>query len=263
MLLGGRQADVKTYDANNAEIPGGSISKFSPTAALMYKPTSRSLLYVNYAQGLEAGGSAPSNALNGGAIMPPLVTTQYEVGAKLETGGLTLTAAVFDMQKPLQFLDAGNIWVQDGDQTHKGVEVLVTGLLTRDLRIVAGTMFINPEQQNTGDPTTNGKEVPGVPNWTANLFADYAIRSVHGLFLNAGAYYAGSQFYDPQNLQSIPAWIRFDIGARYETLIGGEHTTFLFAVENVANRSYWTSAIGGVLTLGDPLTVKASARISF
>ena len=60
VLLGGRQAKVTTYDADDNKIPGGEISKFSPVAALMYKPTASSLIYANYAQGLEPGGTAPS-----------------------------------------------------------------------------------------------------------------------------------------------------------------------------------------------------------
>ena len=57
--------------------------------------------------------------------------------------------------------------------------------------------------------------------------------------------------------------MRFDLGARYDTVIAGKGTSFLLAVENVANRSYWQSALGQALTLGDPLTVKATARVSF
>jgi len=263
VLVGGRQAKVTAYDANDDIIPGGEISRFSPVAALMYKPTADSLIYANYAQGLEPGGTAPSNASNNGQIMSPLVTSQYEIGAKLQTGGLTLTAAAFDMRKPLQYVNANNVYVESGDQVHRGLELLATGALTRDLSLVSGLMYLNSEQSNTGNAATNGKQVPGVPKWMANVYLDYAIRAVPGLFVNAGAYYAAKQYFDAQNLQSIPSWIRFDIGARYDTVIGGKGTSFLLAVENVADRSYWQSALGQALTLGDPLTVKASARVSF
>jgi iron complex outermembrane receptor protein len=261
VLLGGRQAEVTNYDADDEEIPGGSISRFSPAVALMYKPAASSLIYANYAQGLEPGGEAPTFATNSGQAMPPMVTSQYEIGAKLQTSGLTLTAAVFDMQKPLQFLNGSGVWVEEGNQVHRGVEVLATGLLTRDLRIVAGAMFLDAEQE--GDPATEGNQVPGVPRWTANAFFDYAIRAVPGLFVNAGVYYTDKQYFDVQNLQSIPSWVRFDIGGRYETVIGGKNTSFFLTVENVANKSYWQSAIGSALTLGDPLTVKATARVAF
>ena len=243
VMLGGRQADVTTYDADNEEIPGRRDLKVHTRGCVDVQASSPgSLIYANYAEGLEPGGTAPDTASNAGQIMSPLVTSQYEIGAKLQTVGMTFTAAIFDMQKPLQVTDASNVFVQDGNQVHKGVEVLATGLVTRDLRIVAGAMFLDSEQQNTGNPATDGKQVPGVPQWTANVFLDYAIRAVPGLFVNFGAYYTDKQYFDLQNFQSIPAWVRFDIGARYETVIGGKSTSFLLAVENVANESYFGKA---------------------
>ncbi|HEX5162531.1 MAG TPA: TonB-dependent siderophore receptor [Steroidobacteraceae bacterium] len=261
VLLGGRQARVTTYDDTDTKVPGGEISKFSPTLALLFKPTPASLLYANYAEGLQPGGTAPVGATNVGAIMPPLVTRQYEIGAKLETSGLTLTGALFDMRRPLQIFDSTNTWVEGGDQVHQGLELQATGRLTPDLRVVTGLMYLDAKQQSTGNPLTDGKRVVGVPEWTANAYLDY--RLAPGLFLNGGLYCSSSQKVDLANLQSIPSWTRLDIGARYETKVGGRGTTFLFAVENVTDRSYWASAIQQALTLGDPLTVKATARVAF
>jgi iron complex outermembrane receptor protein len=56
---------------------------------------------------------------------------------------------------------------------------------------------------------------------------------------------------------------RFDLGARYETFAFGRPASILFAVENVANRSYWQSAQSSLLTLSIPLTVKLTARLAF
>ncbi len=263
VLVGGRQAQIDNYAPDGAKVDGQSLSRFSPAAALLWKPTAASLVYFNFAQGLEPGGTAPEGTVNVGQTMAPLVTEQYELGAKLETSGVTWTAALFDMQKPLQFRDANGYWVESGDQRHRGIELLATGQLLPELRIVAGMMYLDAEQRNTGNPATEGKQVPGVPKFTANAWVDWRIGVVPGLFLNAGVYYLDKQYFDVANLQSIPSWTRFDVGARYETVIGGKNTAFLLAVENVADKSYWASALGGALTLGDPLTVKATARVSF
>ena len=263
VMLGGRQASIDNYAPDGSKVPGQSVSRFSPAVALLWKPTPASLVYANYAQGLEPGGTAPNYAANNGASMAPLVTDQYEIGAKLETGGLLLTAAVFDMRKPLQGLNGAGYWVELGDQRHRGIELLASGQVLPDLRLVSGLMYLNAEQTDTGSAATDGKQVPGVPKWTANAWVDWRIGAVPGLYLNAGVYYLSKQYFDQANLQSIPGWTRFDVGARYETRIGGKATTFLLAVENVADKSYWASALGGALTLGDPLTVKATARVSF
>jgi iron complex outermembrane receptor protein len=263
VLVGGRQAQVKTYDADGSQPPGASVSRFSPTAALMWKPLRDTLVYVSYAEGLEPGGTAPDGTTNAGQGLSPLVTRQYELGGKIDLGPLSLTAAVFDMKRPLQYRDASNTWVSSGDQEHRGVELMANGRLTDDLRIVAGVMFLDAKARNTGDPATEDKRVAGVPDWTANLYAEYRVPAVPGLSLNAGVYYSAKQYFDNANLQSIPAWTRIDVGARYDTRIGGYDTAFLVAVENVGNRDYWQSALGNALTLGDPLTVKATARIRF
>jgi len=263
VLFGGRQAKLDTYGADGAKVDGGSVSKFTPTVALMYKPSPASLVYANYAQGLEPGGTAPAGTVNVGQIMPAQITEQYEIGGKVDLGGMLLTAAVFDMRRPLQSRSADNVWVQQGDQRHKGLELLASGAVTPDLRVVAGTMYLDAKQKNTNDPTSDGKRVAGVPRWTANAWAEYRIAAVPGLFLNAGLYYTASQFFDNANQQSLPSWTRLDLGARYETKASGYPLSLLFAVENAANRSYWQSALGNAITIGDPLTVKATARMSF
>ncbi|MEO6927965.1 MAG: TonB-dependent siderophore receptor, partial [Casimicrobiaceae bacterium] len=217
VLLGGRQAKVTAFNADGSKPGGGSVSRFSPTAALMYKPTPNSLLYANYAQGLEPGGTAPDTTANAGDVMAPLVTKQYELGAKLDVAGLSLTGAVFDMQRPLQYRDGSNVWVSNGDERHRGLELQASGHVTQDLRVIAGMMFLDAKQRSTGDVAREGKRVPGVPDWTANVFADYRIHAVPGLFVNAGAYYSASQYFDVTNQQPIPSWTRFDVGARYET----------------------------------------------
>jgi len=263
VLVGGRQASVKTYNADGGQPPGGSVSRFSPTAALMWKPVHDTLVYFTYAEGLEPGGTAPDGTTNAGQGLSPLVTRQYELGGKIDLGAMTLTAALFDMKRPLQYRDATNTWVSSGDQQHRGVELMASGRITDDLRIVAGAMFLDAKARNTGDAATNDKRVAGVPDWTANVYAEYRVRAVPGLSLNAGVYYSARQYFDNANLQSIPAWTRVDVGARYDTRIAGRDTAFIVAVENAGNRDYWQSALGNALTLGDPLTVKATARVAF
>jgi iron complex outermembrane recepter protein len=260
VLLGGRDARVNAYNADNSQPPGGSVSRFTPAAALMFKPSSNSMLYANFSQGVEAGGTAPDTSANSGQTLSPLITKQYEVGGKLDWQGMSLTAAIFDMRRPLQAANAQNIWVQNGIEEHRGVELLASGNATPDLQLVAGAMFLDAKQRNGLSPT-DGREIPGVPKWTANLFGDYHLPVMPKLFVNAGAYFTGRQYFDLANAQPIPSWVRFDIGTHYDTHIAGVGTSFYFSVENLANRSYWQSALSGALTLGDPRTFKATARV--
>jgi iron complex outermembrane receptor protein len=224
----------------------------------MWKPARGALLYLNYAEALEPGGTAPAGTTNANQALPPIRSEQVELGAKLERGELTLTAALFDLRKPLEVVDAATqTFVQNGQQRHRGIELTATGRATRDLTIVAGTMLLDATTRNTGDPGSEGKRPGGVPRFTANLWGD--LRIAAGLYVNAGVFHAGRQFLDGTNTQEVPRWTRLDIGARYETRLAGARATLRFGIENVADKSYWASAHTGILTIADPRTLKASA----
>lgn len=225
----------------------------------MFKPVTGALLYVNYAEGLEPGGTAPIGTLNSGQRLDPLITEQIEVGAKLERGGVTYTLALFDLKRPSEFVNGEGRFVQDGEQRHQGVELTATGRLLPNLDLVAGTAFIDPKIEKSGEETTEGNRPVSVPRITGNLFADYGIAAVSGVFVNLGVYHNAKQYLDSGNTQELESWTRFDIGARYETALAGTAARFQLGIENLADEDYWIGQ-GGVLTIANPLTVKMSAR---
>ncbi|MGQ0620491.1 MAG: TonB-dependent siderophore receptor [Panacagrimonas sp.] len=276
LLLAGRHAkyaqdnffdpDPMDADTTLARDEAASVSETSPTVALMFKPVTGGLLYVNYAEGLEPGGTAPIGTLNSGRRLDPLITEQVEIGAKLERANVTYTLALFDLKRPSEFVNSAGRFVQDGEQRHKGVELTVTGRLLPNLDVVAGTAFIDPKIEKSGDADGDGNEGDfdgkrpvSVPRVTANLFADYGLTAVPGLFLNAGVYHNAKQFLDSGNTQELESWTRFDLGTRYETLLGKTAARFSLGLENLADEDYWIGQ-GGVLTIANPLTVKLSAR---
>ena len=84
-----------------------------------------------------------------------------------------------------------------------------------------------------------------------------------GVSVNGGVYYAGQQFFDATNQRQIPGWNRFDLGLRYRTLIDNKYTlTTRFNVENIEDKRYWISTIGG-LGLAQPRTYKVSAQLQW
>lgn len=260
VLAGVRRAklELRNFDpVSGAETSRDSISKTSPTAALMWKPIADALVYLNYAEGLEPGGTAPTGSLNAGDRLPPIVTEQIELGAKLQWRAMLLTAALFDLDRPREFVDATGTFVQNGRQRHRGVEFGASGRIAPRLTVVAGVAWLDPTTK--GDAATDGKRPPGVSRVAANVWADYGMAGVPGLFVNAGAYHNGKQFLDAANTQELRGWTRFDIGARVETRIAGQPTVLRLGVENVADRDYWIGQ-AGILTIAAPRTVKASAR---
>lgn len=86
---------------------------------------------------------------------------------------------------------------------------------------------------------------------------------LQGVSLSGRMLRTGGQYADAANNLSLPAWNRFDVGARYTFAVDKREVTLGATVENVANQKYWESAQGGFLSQGDPRVAKLSASIDF
>ena len=267
LLIGARSGrlGIDSSDGSTGQtLSSRVVTRTVPTAAVLFKPTPGALLYLNYGQGIEPGGQAPAGTTNENQYLGPIVTDQYELGGRIDLNGLMLAAALFDLQRPLEYVDPqSGAYVQNGDQRHRGFEFTAAGQLTADWSVFGGLMWLDPSVSSTGNPATDGNQPVGVSRFNGNLFIEYRVEAVPGLYLNGGAYYRGPQYVDLANTQQIAGATRFDLGARYETRIGITPAAFLIGVENVADKSYWADAQNGVLTLAEPLTVKATARFAF
>lgn len=258
-LVGLRRARLKI---ENIGVDTNSVTKTLPTAALMFKPRPGSLLYVNYAEGLEPGGAV--SPTNQNQFLPPISTEQVEIGSKFEWDALSFTAVAFDMRRPLESFDASvGQNVQRGRQRHRGIELVLNGRLTPALTVVAGTMLLDADVQASGDPATEGKRPVGVPRLTANLWGEYRIAALQGVAVSGGVFHVGKQYLDGANTQAVKAWTRLDLGASWETRIADRNVALLLNVENATDRRYWASAQSGILTIADPRTVKLGARLGF
>src|SRR3546814_15836922 len=99
----------------------------------------------------------------------------------------------------------------------------------------------------------------------ANLGLEWDVPGTGGLTLTGQAVYTSSQYADAANKQELPAWTRFDLGARYLTELDGHLLTLRANVINVANKNDWASAGGypgaGYLVLGARRPVMLSASL--
>ncbi|MBJ7312506.1 TonB-dependent siderophore receptor [Rugamonas sp. CCM 8940] len=232
-----------------------------PSAGLMYKPDRRVTAYASYSQGLEQGGVAPFNAANAGVAMEPIKSRQVELGVKAEVlDGLLLGAALFEVEKGLEYLNSHKVYVQDGRQRHRGVEFSANGQLSKHLSLVAGLALLDSAQVATGDPLTSGKRAPNVPRRQASVFADYRVAVLDGLFLNGGAYFVAARPLDSVNSVDLPGYARVDLGLRYQAWIGGRRATLRLNVENLADRRYWNAATFASVYPGKPRSIAASAQ---
>lgn len=275
-VFGGlRRTQIRQYGADSVSAPlENPYDRFAitPTAGVVFKPVPEGTLYLSYAEGIEQGAVVPNDPTytNDGEVLEPLESEQYEAGVKWETGNdVLLTAALFEIDKGLEIErnngDATRTLVQNGRQVHRGLEVTISGAATEQLRLMAGLAYLDAEIEKTDDETLVGKSVQGVPEWQANLYADYSLdRYVAGLSLTGGLFYVDEKPIDAPNTWMADSFVRIDIGARYlQTLSSHQAITYRLIVDNAADEEYLANTTGGTLEFGEPRTVKASMTYEF
>jgi iron complex outermembrane receptor protein len=216
---------------------------------------------------LQHGGIAGDFDTNAKQMLNPSTSKQFEIGLKQDLNdALSFTAALFQIKAPLEYTDATGTFVQNGDAIHRGIELGLQGRVTRQLLSGISLTALDAKQENTGDPTLNGKRNVNVPKLKSVAYLDYAVAEVPGLNLNTTVTYAGSKAFDTQNETIVGGYTVVDAGARYAARIGKTPVRFNFMVYNVFNKFYWrdvTQDLGGYLFPGAPRTYKLTAQFDF
>jgi len=272
MLVGLSRSTIRSKSRGSPDDDWQTSYKKSantPTVSLIYKPIPALTTYATYMEALEQGGVAADDyngqpVSNAGEVMAPLISKQIEVGVKATVGEMLLTAALFEIDKGLQYYDASDparpTYVQDGRQVHRGLEFTATGRVTPNLTLVGGLTLLDAKvKQQKQDPTLEGKRPVGTANRMLKMYGEYRIPQIQGLTLNAGISYTGASWADTMNTDRLPAYTLVDIGARYVTDAGGYPLTLRLNVNNLTNKRYWVNS----QYLGDARTIVLSANLKF
>ncbi|WP_045453383.1 TonB-dependent siderophore receptor [Caballeronia cordobensis] len=263
--IGARHQELlsNTYAYTGTQTRNYNDSITTPVFGLVVRPMEHVALFANHSEALTIGDAAPNTAVNFGDQLPPAKSKQWEVGAKYDNGQYGASFAAFQIERPLTFVNSSNVFVADGTQKHRGLEASIYGEPLKGVRLIAGATYLHATQEGTASGATDGNKPIGVPTMLFNVNAEYDVPVLSGLTLTARWIHTGSQYLNVTNTLAIPAWDRFDLGARYATVLFGKPTTFRASVLNVANKSYWASTIGGYLTMGAPRTVLLSMTTDF
>ena len=266
LTLGARHQQVLTDQFSpitGALTSAADVNHLSPGAAILVKPLEHVALYANYIEALEVVAPAPPGTLNAGQLFAPAVAKQKEVGIKGDFYGLGTVLSFFDIERPSAFTNTSKIYVVDGLQRNRGVEWEVFGQVARDVRVLGGVMIIDGRLENTAIAANNGNRAPGVANFQANAGVEWDTPFVPGLTLWGRSLYTGEAYIDAANTQSAPAWVRYDLGARYTfKKQDGKPVTVRASVINIADKNYWIAS-GGYLTQNAPRTYMVSATFNF
>lgn len=240
-----------------------------PMLGVNYMPSDNLSLYMSYSEGAGEGSVAVigSGAINEGESLGAQESEQLEAGIKYRAGNATYTVAIFEIEKMLEYHNKiSNYFVQDGIQSHQGIEFNVNGEVTDNLTVVASLSAMNAEiNKLEGEQKLNGNRPPNVPKTQANVFFDYRLSMVEGLNVNLGVFYVGEREQSVQNTLSLPSYTRVDTGLRYQ--INPIDTTLRLKVENLFDEEYWLSAgakgVDWGVTPGRGRTVVLSASVEF
>ncbi|ATD63800.1 TonB-dependent siderophore receptor [Janthinobacterium svalbardensis] len=242
--LVGVRHDTYTQDVTNHRLNTSnrqSLSATSPRAGLVYQPSKMWSLYASAAKGFRpnSGISIDNQAF------PAERSRAYELGAKLETGKLTGTLAVYDIRKRnvLTTNPANTDFaIAAGEVGSRGLELDVSGEVARGLR-VSGAYAYTDASVTRGDTTiVTGSRLANVPRHSANLLATQQFALGTGTAsAGGGVQYVGERLGDVAISSSftLPAYTTARLLASYSPTA---KLRLALNVENLFNRSYYASS---------------------
>ncbi len=263
-----------TIAARNSRADGSTSSRYedkdnTPTASLIFKPLPWLTTYASYMEALEQGGVAAETyggapVTNAFEVMPPLVSEQIEIGAKMDLDGVLLTLAAFEIDKGLQYYDLSDAtqptFVQDGRQVHRGLEFTATGKPTSAITVVGGLTLLDPSiEENKQNPALEGNRPADVARQLFKFYGEYALANISGLSLNAGVSHVGDAYGNLENTDRLPKYTLADAGVRYAIDLGGQTLTLRANVNNLFDERYWANQY----FLGDARNFVVSVNLRF
>lgn len=266
------------YLATPTLAPGDQSSRYAedavtPVVGLVLKPADGVSVFANRIESLVQGPVAPTNVanlLNPGEIFPPFRGIQYEVGGKLTLGRFNASLAAFQIDQPTAYSvpDENNPaflrYGLFGEQRNRGLELSLDGEPVSGLRIIAGGSINDARLRRTLNGVNQGNRAFGIPKYLVNGNVEWDF--LPGATITGRVIHTGPQMVNPANTLELNSWTRFDLGARYVTVVGETPVTFRFNVDNVADKRFWQSAFGAfgaALLQGAPRTFKASVTVDF
>lgn len=273
-LLAGVQTarlDETARDKHAAVTRTTRLQRTLPQAALIFQPQAALSLYASYSEGLALGKEAPFWTSNDGDVLGPRLSRQIEAGAKYHWQGLDLAGALFRLWQPYQFArpdasSAGYTFVEQGRETHAGLELSANGELRDGLRLDASLALLRARASGTGIAAYEGHALANVPALRGSVHFDYRLPWLPQVSVQAGGRYAASNPATADGSVRAPAYAVFDAGLRWQGQWAGRALTAQLGIDNLGNRRYWRdvgSAYGDTyLFPGAPRLARLSLRVA-
>jgi iron complex outermembrane receptor protein len=270
LLVGGRydwnELRNRDYLAGTGE---GQTKRgaFSPRAGLTWTPVPALSLYGSWARSFRA--QVDVGRLRDGSLPKPLIGESWEVGAKAELfgGTLTPTLALFDITRrnvavsdPVDF----DLVIQIGKSRSRGIEVEIPAVLTPQWRLIANYTYLDAKILEDSFATP-GARLVNAPRHSASLWTTYDFAgSLKGASAGFGIQHIGSRAGNTDNSIVLPAYTRVDANLAYDFEAGFGPLRAQLNVLNLFDKFYYDSG-GAFIPLypGAPRTVTASLSYRF
>ncbi|WP_061034740.1 MULTISPECIES: TonB-dependent siderophore receptor [Vibrio] len=199
-------------------------SQVSPKLGVIFHPASNGSIYVQYSESFMPQGTVNgTDYTNDGEELDAERGISYEMGTKWELFDerLLVSGAVFDITLENIALDVengvnagGDVMykkTQDGEQVHRGAEILAQGSVTEELSLTASAMYLDAEITESAD--YKGNRPADVPEFSASVWSSYKVQN--NTDVNLGLIYEGERYGDAANTFKKDGYARIDMGVAY------------------------------------------------
>jgi iron complex outermembrane receptor protein len=261
-------------DKTEKQVISYNLHPITPTFALTVDVAPQTKAYVSYSQALQTGVQAPTTGVsNPSAFLPPITSTQWEVGLKSAYGMVYGTIALFRIEEPIGLYGALQadklpIFALTGNSRYQGIEFNPSLKMDDNLSVNASVTLLDATYTGgnaylAGKPVSAvGKFIPGASPLEASLFAFWRLPPYPQLTVDGGVRYTGHSYGDTLNLLRFPSYPVFDIGASYVLPVYGKQLTLRAHVQNLLDRNYWVDSQAQV-SAGPPRTYTLNAEVDF
>jgi len=190
-------------------------------AGVTVKPVKRLSLYAGAGTSVNPSienmtQTTPTEAV---VALKPERSRTFEVGAKYDgfDGKLLLTGALFRTDKlnaRTPGLPGDPATVLEGRQRVDGVELGITGRLTRDWQVIAAYTYLDSKVRDSNTVSEIGNRLANVPTHSGSVWTTYKLP--FGLEVGGGVRYVGTRFTNVANTRRIDDYWVADATLAYD-----------------------------------------------
>lgn len=264
-LIGGIRWDRFDVEGITAGT-GVAVSRVDKMASFrigaVYRPVQIGSIYASVASSLNPSLEGIS-WVTAATTLDPEKTYNYEVGTKwgLVNNLILLTGAVFRVDKTnarTPGLPGEPATVLDGKQRVDGLELGMTGVITKGWNVLAAYTLLDSEIVNSNTATEVGKRLINTPKNSASIWSTY--QTPWGITLGGGARFVGLRYGNTTNTRFVDNYWLMDAMASYRF---NKHFNLRVNAYNLSNEYYFDRLGGGHVVPGAGRSVVAGIGFSF